>query len=148
MPTPTFFDFVRTQWTRLPPIAPVDLSGQTMAVTGANTGLGLEAVKHFARMGPEHLVIVCRSRPKGEQAVAGSRSHDLVSETRTHACAEVKAATGVTPELLLMDMSDFSAVSAFATAFQEKYDRLDILVCNAGVALPKYEATRDGWETM
>jgi NAD(P)-dependent dehydrogenase (short-subunit alcohol dehydrogenase family) len=59
----------------------------------------------------------------------------------------LKNATGFTAELLLLDMSDFGSVSAFATAFQEKYDRLDILVCNAGVVLEEYVPTKDGWET-
>jgi retinol dehydrogenase-12 len=146
MPNPTFLDFVRSQWTRLPPVESVDLSGQTVVVTGSNTGLGLEAVKHFARMGPKHLVIVCRSQSKGEQAVDGL-FHVLTLQTCTYTCTEVETETGVRPEVLLMDMSDFSAVSAFATAFQERYDRLDILICNAGIAATNYESTRDGWES-
>jgi NAD(P)-dependent dehydrogenase (short-subunit alcohol dehydrogenase family) len=47
-----------------------------------------------------------------------------------------------------MDMSEFASVSAFATTFQNKYHRLDILVCNAAVATPNsYEVTSDGWES-
>jgi retinol dehydrogenase-12 len=45
-----------------------------------------------------------------------------------------------------MDMADFASVSAFATAFEEKYDRLDILVCNAGVLYDYLEVTKDGHE--
>jgi retinol dehydrogenase-12 len=68
----TFLGFVRSQWMKLPTIERIDLSGRTVVVTGANTGLGFEAAKHFARMGPEHLVIVCRSKAKGEAAIEGA----------------------------------------------------------------------------
>jgi retinol dehydrogenase-12 len=68
----TFLQYVRSQWTQLPPAQIVDLSRQTVVVTGSNTGLGLEAAKYFARMDPEHLVLVCRSQPKGEKAIDGS----------------------------------------------------------------------------
>jgi NAD(P)-dependent dehydrogenase (short-subunit alcohol dehydrogenase family) len=46
-----------------------------------------------------------------------------------------------------MDMADFASVSAFATAFGEKYDRLDILICNAGMESTSLELTKDGHET-
>jgi len=41
-----------------------DLTGKTIVVTGANTGLGLEAVKAFARNGA-NVVMACRSMEKG-----------------------------------------------------------------------------------
>ena len=45
-----------------------DLSGQTIIVTGANTGLGLDACKHFARLNVAHLILGCRNLEKGEVA--------------------------------------------------------------------------------
>jgi retinol dehydrogenase-12 len=68
----TFLGFVRSQWTKLPPVQAVDLSQQTVVITGANVGLGFEAAKHFAKMKPKHLVIVCRSKSKGETAITGA----------------------------------------------------------------------------
>jgi retinol dehydrogenase-12 len=67
----SFLDFFRAQWAALPPVPDVDLSAQTVVVTGSNNGLGFEAAKHFARLRPKHLVLVCRSRDKGEQAIRG-----------------------------------------------------------------------------
>jgi NAD(P)-dependent dehydrogenase (short-subunit alcohol dehydrogenase family) len=48
---------------------------------------------------------------------------------------------------MILDLSDFASVSSFATAFEKEHDRLDILVCNAGVSMPNYEATKNGWES-
>jgi retinol dehydrogenase-12 len=70
----TVLGFIRSQWAKLPPIERVDLSEHTVVITGANVGLGFEAAKHFARMAPKHLVIVCRSKAKGEAALNGA--HD------------------------------------------------------------------------
>jgi retinol dehydrogenase-14 len=50
-------------------------------------------------------------------------------------------------ELLVVDMASFASVSAFASSFTEKHDRLDVLVLNAGVLQYHYEATVDGLET-
>jgi retinol dehydrogenase-12 len=74
----TFFGFVRSQWTQLPPVERVDLSEHTVVITGANVGLGFEAAKHFARMAPKHLVIVCRSKEKGEAALTGTYDQDSI----------------------------------------------------------------------
>jgi retinol dehydrogenase 12 len=68
----SFLQFVRSQWTKLPPLPSVDLAGQTVVVTGSNVGLGYEAAKHFAKMGPKHLVLAVRSKAKGEAAIAGT----------------------------------------------------------------------------
>jgi FlaA1/EpsC-like NDP-sugar epimerase len=70
----TMTDFVRSQWKILPPNPDVDLTGQTVLVTGSNTGIGLEAAKVFATMNPAHLVLAVRSIAKGQEALAGKLS--------------------------------------------------------------------------
>lgn len=67
----TMWGFIRDQWTKVPAVAKTDLSGKTVVVVGANVGLGFEAAKHFAAMNPQRLILVCRSKEKGEAAVAG-----------------------------------------------------------------------------
>jgi NAD(P)-dependent dehydrogenase (short-subunit alcohol dehydrogenase family) len=48
---------------------------------------------------------------------------------------------------MILDMGDFASVSSFVTAFEEKHDRLDVLVCNAGIFASEYDKTKDGWES-
>jgi retinol dehydrogenase 12 len=55
----------------MPPVVTADLTGKTVVVTGANIGLGFEAAKHLARMGPKKLIIAVRSQEKGEDTVKG-----------------------------------------------------------------------------
>ena len=50
-------------------------------------------------------------------------------------------------EVWSIDLSSFSSVIAFAERFEKDGGRLDILVMNAGVATPVYEATADGYES-
>ncbi|KAF6763204.1 short-chain dehydrogenase [Ephemerocybe angulata] len=85
-------------WT-VPAVATADLRGLTVVITGANTGLGFEAAKHFASMGPGKLVLGCRS--------------------------EIKEETGCeVVELRIVDMGSFASVRAFADSFEG--ERVDI----------------------
>ncbi|KAJ7089051.1 hypothetical protein C8R43DRAFT_1092574 [Mycena crocata] len=112
------------------PVLKIDSRGQTVMLVGANTGLGFEAVKHFATMKPGRLILACRSQSKGEAALE-----------------KLQAATGCTKaELWIIDLSDFASVTQFADKFDRDGGRLDILVENAAVAATKYCATKAGYE--
>ncbi|KAJ6595764.1 hypothetical protein DFH09DRAFT_1259000 [Mycena vulgaris] len=127
----SFWDFIRNQFTTLQPVATADLTGKTVIVLGANTGLGFEATKHFATMNPGRLILACRSQSKGQAAVE-----------------KLKATTGyATAELWTIDLADFASVKQFADKFEQDGGRLDILVENAAIAALSYEPTKDGWET-
>ncbi|KAF8625040.1 hypothetical protein AX17_006954 [Amanita inopinata Kibby_2008] len=127
----TLFGFVRDQWRPVPPLVTTNLSGRTVVIIGANTGLGLEAAKHFARMNPGRLILGCRDQQKGEAAVS-----------------KIRAETGYEqPELLLIDLSKFSSVKSFADKFKAESDRLDYLILSAGIGSNTYEVTADGWES-
>ncbi|KAF9552314.1 short-chain dehydrogenase [Agrocybe pediades] len=129
----TFLDFVKLQlFEKLPPVVKTDLKGKTVVVTGANVGIGFEAAKHFARMDPGKLIIACRSKQKGEQALN-----------------EIRRETGCeTAELRIVDLASFASVKSFVKTFEDNNDRLDILVENAAIVPGKQpEFTQDGWET-
>jgi NAD(P)-dependent dehydrogenase (short-subunit alcohol dehydrogenase family) len=106
-----------------------DLTGKVVVVTGANSGLGFESSKTLAEKGAT-VVMTVRNMTKGEKARADILKHQ----------PHVKL------DLMQLDNADLRSVHAFAAKFKEKYDRLDILLNNAGVmAIPRQE-TADGFE--
>ncbi|PFH48615.1 hypothetical protein AMATHDRAFT_5644 [Amanita thiersii Skay4041] len=127
----TFLDVLYAQLSSVPPLVTKDLTEKTIIITGANTGLGLEACKHFARMNPGRLILGCRNKVKGEQAISN-----------------IKRETGYErAELWLIDLLEFSSVKEFADKFERDGGRLDYLVLNAGiVSTAEREETNDGWE--
>ena len=63
--------WVLDQWWPLGPPLYADLAGKSVLVTGSNSGIGLEAARHFARMGPKRLILGCRNQTTGLAAVHG-----------------------------------------------------------------------------
>lgn len=106
-----------------------DLTGKVIVVTGANSGLGYETSRTLAEKGAT-VVLAIRNRAKGEQAKA-----DIV-----------KAHPDASLDMVELDVGNLASVRACAEALKTKYDRLDILINNAGVmAIPRQE-TADGFE--
>lgn len=106
-----------------------DQSGRTAVVTGANSGIGYVTARELARKGAR-MVLACRSEARGTEA--GDRM-----------AAEVP---GTEIEFARLDLADLASVRQFAQAFP--YDRLDLLVNNAGVMALPYGTTADGFETQ
>ena len=106
-----------------------DLSGETVIVTGANSGLGFEGTRAFADAGAT-VIMACRSVDRGESAADEIR--------------------GLVPDadlsVMALDLADLDSVASFAEAFTDAYDGLRALCNNAGVmAIPRSE-TADGFE--
>ncbi|KAK7056347.1 hypothetical protein VNI00_002901 [Paramarasmius palmivorus] len=125
--------FIRDQSSTQKPVVKVDLTGKVVVVTGANTGLGFEACKHIATMNPRRLIMGCRNRQKGEEAIS-----------------KLSAETGYkNAEFWQLDLASFASVKSFVNKYEKEGERLDILIENAGVTGPKtYETTSDGWATL
>ncbi|KAK1232147.1 hypothetical protein PQX77_004718 [Marasmius sp. AFHP31] len=128
--------FAQEQKAGMPPVVEgVSLEDQVIILTGANTGIGYEAAKHFAHRKPHKLILVCRNELKGRDTL------------QTAWCLGLKTETGFqNVEAWAVDFSSFDSVKAVETKIA-KLERLDILVENAGVAMYDYEVTKDGWET-
>ncbi|PDV96722.1 oxidoreductase [Candidatus Chloroploca asiatica] len=106
-----------------------DLTAKVVVITGANSGLGFESARTLASKGAT-IVMAVRTPAKGEQARAEI----------------LKAHPSAVIEVMRLDMADLSSVREFADAFVAKYERLDILLNNAGLmAIPRQE-TVDGFE--
>ncbi len=107
------------------------MQNKTVLVTGANSGMGLATTVALAKLGA-NVIMLCRSRQRGEQALA---------EARRQSGSELI-------ELMLCDLASLASIRAFAAAFLVRHDVLDVLVNNAGVVTVKRQTTADGFEAM
>jgi NAD(P)-dependent dehydrogenase (short-subunit alcohol dehydrogenase family) len=111
-----------------------DLTGKVIIVTGANSGIGYEAAKAFARNGAQ-TILACRNIEKAEMALSQLKSEiGSANEKR------------VLPSIMIVDLASLDSVRNFASEFKAKYDRLDVLVNNAGIMMVPYGQTEDGFE--
>lgn len=94
-------------------------AGQTIIVTGSNTGLGKEAVRHFARLGASKIILACRNSKAGDEA-----KKDIATSTKCG--ADVL-------EVWPLDLLSYDSCRSFAER-ASKLPRLDVLLENAGVA--------------
>lgn len=106
-----------------------DLSGKIIVVTGANSGIGYEAVKVLARKGAE-VILAVRNEDKGKAAASAIYREDSRAKLR----------------VMRLDLSDLTSVRKFAASFQEDYGELSILINNAGVMAAPLSYTKDGFE--
>jgi NAD(P)-dependent dehydrogenase (short-subunit alcohol dehydrogenase family) len=98
-----------------------DLSGKTVIVTGASSGIGRTAAGALANAGA-HVVLAVRDPAKGEAAAA--------------------AMPGAT-EVRVLDLASLDSVRLFAAAWE---GGIDLLINNAGVMVPPLTRTADGFE--
>ena len=104
-------------------------AGKIAVVTGGNSGLGYETVLALAGKGAQ-VVLACRNLDKGTQA-------------RAQVLAQVPQAT---IEVMALDLSSLASIRVFAEAYRARYDKLDLLINNAGVMAPPRQETADGFE--
>ena len=107
----------------------VDLSGRTVVVTGASSGLGAETTRALSSVGA-HVVMAVRDQDKGAAAADRIR-------------AEVPTAS---LELATLDLASLASIRAFTDTLLTRHDRIDRLINNAGVMAPPLSRTTDGFE--
>ena len=101
---------------------------KTFIVTGASAGIGVETGRALAATGGRVFLTV-RDMKKGEEACKTYLDPGRV-------------------ELLEMDNNSLASVRAAAKTFLEKSDRLNVLVCNAGIMASPEMETIDGFESQ
>lgn len=124
--------FLYTQLFVTPPYPTTDFTNQTVIVTGANVGLGLEAARHFTRLNAAKVILAVRSVSKGEAA-----KQSIESTTKR---------TGIV-EVWPLDLASYASVKAFA-AKAAALPRLDAVVENAGVAPSEWSMAEDNELTI
>lgn len=105
--------------------------GKTFLITGSNTGIGFATAKLLAGNGAQ-VILACRNREKGEQSLARLK-------------AQVPSAQAT---LLQLDLASLTSVRQAAETINSQASRLDALINNAGVMMPPFGRTADGFETQ
>eukprot|EP00301_Raphidiophrys_heterophryoidea_P016314 c25875_g1_i1.p1 GENE.c25875_g1_i1~~c25875_g1_i1.p1 ORF type:complete len:316 (+),score=77.06 c25875_g1_i1:35-982(+) len=111
---------------------PLAQSGGVVIVTGASSGIGIESTRIFAQKGWTNVVMAVRNVTKAQECVEQLRPH-LTSEQLSHL------------HIMKVDVASSESIRSFCQEFRTKFDRLDVLVNNAGVMFVSGQ-TPDGHE--
>lgn len=110
-------------------LAGKDFTGKTVFITGGNSGLGKETGRAFTAKGA-HVVLAGRDQAKLDEAKA-----EIVEQTGSD-----------TVETIVCDLASLESVSECGTEANERFDKIDLLINNAGVMACPHSKTADGFE--
>jgi NAD(P)-dependent dehydrogenase (short-subunit alcohol dehydrogenase family) len=117
-----------------PPLPLASFKGQTIIITGASGGLGLEACRHLVSMGASQIILACRNLEKANAAVKN-----------------IQATTSCSSDILKvwkLDLNSYASVLAFADRVKAELPRVDVVLANAGLQTFKFKITEDNEETI
>jgi len=123
---------IRTAWWAVPEDPKASFVGQTIIVTGSNTGIGLEAAAKFVALDASRVILAVRSIGKGDEAVRLIKSR----------CP----GTTCKIEVWELDMASYASIQSFATRVGRDLHRLDVVILNAGVFMASPVISAYGWE--
>lgn len=107
-----------------------DMRGRVCLITGANKGIGKETTLGLAERGAT-VVMVCRDRTNGQTAQA-----------------EIRARSGnPSVDIMFADLSSQESLCQLVRDYHGGYDRLDVLINNAGILSRTRSLTEDGIES-
>jgi NAD(P)-dependent dehydrogenase (short-subunit alcohol dehydrogenase family) len=106
-------------------------NGRVAVITGSNSGIGFETALELAKKDCT-VVLACRNMEKAEEA--GNKILKIYPQ------AQVKP--------MKVDVASLTDVRRFAQQTQHEYDKLDLLINNAGIMMSPYKETEDGFENQ
>ncbi|MCK9211313.1 MAG: oxidoreductase [Ignavibacteriaceae bacterium] len=106
-----------------------DQKGKVVIVTGSSSGIGFEAARVLASKNAT-VIIAVRNLEKGKNALNKIRAQYENSDV----------------QVMELDLANLKSIRSFVNAFKIQYDKLDLLINNAGVMVPPYGKTEDGFE--
>ncbi len=104
------------------------MHGKTVVVTGGNAGIGRATARQLAQKGAR-VVLTARDPARGEEAAAALR-----------------AERGADVTWMPLDLGSLRSAETFAAEFCKRYDKLDVLINNAGAVLSERTQSEDGYE--
>lgn len=107
------------------------MKNKVVVVTGGNSGIGRVTATEIAKMGAQ-VIIVCRNEQKAKAV-----QDDINALTGLNNC-----------DLFLCDFSSHASIRNFAKDFRQKYDKVDVLINNAGAVVGERQLNEDGFEMM
>ena len=126
--------FIYRQFLSEPPVPTTSFKGKTAIVTGANSGLGLEACRWLVRLGATQVILACRNIDKANTAAK-----------------DIQTTTSCSPDTLQvwhLDLSSYASVLAFSDEVTAELPRVDVLIANAGLWARNFRLTEDNEETI
>jgi len=117
-----------------PPVPTTSFKGKTVIVTGASSGLGLEACRWLIRLEASQIILACRNMDKGKAAVT-----DLQQST---------SCSSNILQVWQLDLSSYASVLAFCDRAKAELSRLDAVLSNAGLGKRTWGMTEDNEETI
>lgn len=112
-------------------LAGVNLTGKTVFITGGNSGLGLETGRAMAAKGA-HVVLAGRDQAKLDEAVATIKA-DI---------------TDANLETIVCDLGSLDSVRACGAEARDRFEKIDLLINNAGIMATPKGKTSDGFESQ
>ncbi|KAI1263725.1 putative short-chain dehydrogenase/reductase family protein [Xylariaceae sp. FL1019] len=109
-------------------------AGLTIVITGANSGLGLEAARQFVQQDAAKVILAVRDHAKGEAA----KTSIIESTKKPKDIVEVWA----------LDLCSSASIESFSSRIHRDLDRLDVVVANAGVLTHKFELVEGCEKTL
>ena len=110
-------------------LAEIDLSGRTVFITGANSGLGQETARAMAARGA-HVIMAGRDQDKLDASVAAIRTDQPQAALDT----------------ITLDLGSLESIRAATSRARQRFDKIDLLINNAGVMATPFLHTADGFE--
>lgn len=110
-------------------LAGKDLSGRTVFITGANSGLGQETARAMASRGA-HVILAGRDQAKLDESVAA------IQETVPKAQLDT----------ITIDLTSLENIRAATSRARQRFQKIDLLINNAGVMATPFLHTHDGFE--
>lgn len=105
------------------------MKNKLVLISGANAGIGFASAKALLKKGA-HVVMFCRNMQKAESAKSE--------------LAQLSGNSNI--DIFQVDFESFESIEKACNAFLAKYDKLDVLLNNAGATFSDFELTKDGLE--